>query len=91
MSYTRILMAQESFDMLRRRKHGLIKRACYLFLSIVEWLVLLPIILAITILLIILGEREIFYVQGRLGYNRILPRIYKLAIMIKDGQLMRRG
>ena len=91
MPYARIFIAQGKVDILSRRKYELIKRACDLFLSIVGLLVLSPLILTITILLRFSGEREIFYIQERLGYKCSLFRMYKFATMLKDSHLMPGG
>ena len=91
MLYARISLAKRKDDVLSRRKYEVIKRAYDLFLSIVGLLVLSPLMLTITILLRFSGEREIFYIQERLGYKGSFFRMYKFATMLKDSHLMPGG
>jgi lipopolysaccharide/colanic/teichoic acid biosynthesis glycosyltransferase len=50
-----------------------------------------PLLLTIIILLRFSGEREIFYVQDRVGFKCSLFRMYKFATMLKDSHLMPGG
>lgn len=78
-------------DVLSRRTYEVFKRTYDLFFSIVGLLVLSPLMLIITILLRFSGEREIFYIQERLGYKCSIFRMYKFATMLKDSHLMHGG
>lgn len=81
----------ENLNNMSRRKFELIKRAYDLILSIAALFFLSPLLLAIITLLRFSGERDIFYVQDRVGLKCSLFRMYKFATMLKDSHLMPGG
>ena len=54
-------------------------------------LILSPLLLPIILLLSVTGEREIFYLQKRLGKNGKTISIYKFATMVKNSENMGSG
>ena len=76
---------------MRPHKFQLIKRVYDLILSIGALFFLSPLLLATMILLRFSGERDIFYVQDRIGLKCSLFRMYKFSTMLKDSHLMSGG
>ena len=60
------------------------KRILDLFLAILALVILLPLFVPIIILLAFTGEREIFFLQRRIGYRNKPFYIWKFATMVKD-------
>jgi len=61
-----------------------IKRVIDIILALVALILLSPILLPISLLLLVTGEREVFYFQKRLGYKNQIFNIYKFATMLKN-------
>ncbi len=59
--------------------------------SMVAIVVLAPCFLAIAIALVLSGEREVFYLQKRIGYQRRYFEIWKFATMHRDSPKMQGG
>lgn len=76
---------------MRLLKFESIKRIYDLILSIGALFFLSPLFLVIIILLRFSGERDIFYIQDRVGYKCSLFRMYKFTTMLKDSHLMAGG
>lgn len=68
-----------------------IKRFFDLFFSVVALLLLLPVLLPISLLLAVTGEREVFYKQDRVGYRNRIFGIWKFATMLKNSPNMGHG
>lgn len=54
-------------------------------------LMLFPLLLIVSLTLKVLGEKEIFYFQARVGKNRKSFKVYKFATMLKDSEIMATG
>ncbi len=59
------------------------KRAFDLAFSIFALTILSPLLLAVTLILRVTGEREVFYFQDRVGYKNRVFKIWKFATMAK--------
>lgn len=66
----------------------ILKRSIDIILSTVGLLFISPLFLCIMILLKVTGEKEIFYLQERMGLNNKPFYIYKFATMLKDSPNM---
>ena len=75
----------------RSSLYPIIKRAFDLFVSIVGLLAIAPLFLLIMLILRVTGEREVFYLQERMGQHNQLFHIYKFATMLKDSVNMGHG
>lgn len=64
--------------------YKILKRIIDLTLALIALLLLSPILLPISLLLLVTGEREVFYFQKRLGYKNKTFNIYKFATMLKN-------
>jgi lipopolysaccharide/colanic/teichoic acid biosynthesis glycosyltransferase len=64
--------------------YSIFKRVIEFLFSLIGLLILLPILLVIGIILKVTGEREVFYLQERIGKNNKTFSIYKFATMLKD-------
>mgnify|MGYP001342836186 CR=1 FL=1 len=62
-----------------------------ILLSIIALIILLPILLPICIILGLTGEREIFYLQERVGKDLTKFKLYKFATMLKNSENMGAG
>ncbi len=67
------------------------KRVIDFFLALSMILVLLPVLLSISIILLLTGEHEVFYLQNRVGKNKKLFKIWKYATMLKKSPGMGTG
>jgi lipopolysaccharide/colanic/teichoic acid biosynthesis glycosyltransferase len=72
-------------------KYQVVKRVIDIFLSSVILIICLPIILVIVLLLCLTGEREVFYLQSRVGYRNRRFKIWKFATMLKNSPNMGTG
>lgn len=61
-----------------------IKRILDLTVSVIGLIILLPLFIIIILILKVTGEREVFYLQERIGKNNKTFAIYKFATMLKD-------
>ncbi|MCR9289877.1 MAG: sugar transferase [Bacteroidetes bacterium] len=68
--------------------NGLLKRGFDFIISLVGFLILVPIFLVIAILLKFTGEGEVFYFQKRMGYKNDVFDIIKFATMLKNSMNM---
>lgn len=68
-----------------------IKRIFDITCSLIAIVILLPLLLPITILLLLTGERKVFYLQERVGYKNSLFAIYKFATMLLNSPNMAGG
>ena len=66
-------------------------RLINLLLSIMGFLISLPIFLLITIILLLTGEGKVFYLQERVGYKNKIFKIIKFATMLSDSPNMGAG
>lgn len=64
--------------------YDLAKRAVDILLSSIAIILLSPLLILTVVLLRFTGEREIFYLQKRIGYKNKYFNIYKFATMLKD-------
>lgn len=62
----------------------LVKRCCDLLISITALILFSPILLIISVVLLLTGEHEVFYLQSRLGYLNKQFKIIKFATMAKN-------
>lgn len=60
------------------------KRCLDLFVSLILFLILLPLLTVVSIALLLTGEHEVFYFQKRIGYKQQFFHIWKFATMLKD-------
>lgn len=60
------------------------KRCIDIILSALGLILLIPIFVPVMIILRFTGEREVFYLQERMGLNNKVFYIYKFATMVKD-------
>ena len=68
-----------------------IKRLFDVIFSIVGLLILLPFFIIIIILLSFTGEKEVFYLQERIGFKNSNFKIWKFATMLKNSMNMGTG
>lgn len=61
-----------------------IKRFLDIILSLIGLLILSPVLLPIIIILALTGEREVFYLQKRIGQNNKPFHVWKFATMLKN-------
>src|SRR5690554_3219584 len=71
--------------------YPVVKRTFDLFFSLIGLLLISPLFLVVMILLKVTGEREVFYLQERIGLNNKPFYIYKFATMLKDSVNMGHG
>ena len=71
--------------------YDLSKRFIDIFLSLSAIMVLSPILLFVIIVLRLTGEKEIFYLQDRVGFKNATFKIIKFATMLKDSPNMGNG
>jgi len=64
--------------------YKIVKRAVEFLFSFIGLIILFPLFLIIIIILKVTGEREVFYLQERIGKNNKTFSIYKFATMLKD-------
>lgn len=64
--------------------YRIFKRVVEFLFSLIGLLILFPILLIIILILKVTGEREVFYLQERIGKNNKTFSIYKFATMLKD-------
>lgn len=64
--------------------YKILKRVIDVILALVALILLSPILLPISLLLLVTGEREVFYLQKRLGHKNRIFNIYKFATMLKN-------
>ena len=64
--------------------YKIFKRTVEFLFSLIGLVFLLPILLIIILILKVTGEREVFYLQERIGKNNKTFSIYKFATMLKD-------
>ena len=62
----------------------LIKRIMDILFSLIAILIASPILIFIILVLRFSGEKEVFYLQNRIGYKNKTFSIYKFATMIKN-------
>ncbi len=61
-----------------------IKRVFDLLFSIIGLLILSPLLVPVILILLVTGEREVFYFQDRIGYRNRVFSIWKFATMLKN-------
>lgn len=57
-----------------------------IFFSIAALIFLSPLMITVILILRFSGEREIFYIQERVGKNQNIFRLFKFATMLKDSE-----
>ena len=62
-----------------------------IFLAFVALVILIPILLPVVIVLRFTGEKEVFYLQTRIGKNSKSFKLYKFATMLKNSESMGAG
>src|SRR5438128_11637177 len=62
------------------------KRLIDILISLTVLIISVPVFLIIMLLLTITGDREVFYLQERVGYKNKKFKILKFATMIKNSQ-----
>ena len=68
-----------------------VKRLFDIVFGFISLVILLPILLPISIILILTGEGEVFYLQERIGLNNSRFYIFKFATMLKNSLNMGSG
>jgi lipopolysaccharide/colanic/teichoic acid biosynthesis glycosyltransferase len=71
--------------------YQLLKRGVDILFSLTLLLMLAPLFLVIILLLSLTGEKEVFYLQERMGYRNRKFKIWKFATMLKDSPKMGTG
>lgn len=66
------------------RMYAFLKRLLDILLALLALLLLLPVFVPVIILLLLTGEREVFYFQKRIGYGNKPFYIWKFATMVKN-------
>lgn len=67
------------------------KRVIDFILALVAVIILMPFLLPISIILLLTGEHEVFYLQDRVGYKNKFFKIWKFATMMKNSANMGTG
>lgn len=67
------------------------KRIIDLILALIALIVLFPFLLPISLLLMVTGEKEVFYLQNRVGFKNQYFKIWKYATMLKNSSNMGTG
>lgn len=62
----------------------IIKRIIDIIIALTAFIILLPIFIFVIIVLSITGEREILYIQERVGFKNKIFNVYKFATMLKN-------
>ena len=57
-----------------------------IFFSIAALIFLSPLMITVILILRFSGEREIFYIQERVGKNQNIFKLFKFATMLKDSE-----
>ena len=71
--------------------YKILKRSLDIVCALVALLMLIPIFVPVIIILSLTGEREVFYLQNRVGYNKEPFKIWKFATMLKNSEKMGTG
>lgn len=71
--------------------YAFLKRGFDIFVSLAMILCLSPLFAVVTVVLRLSGEREVFYLQKRIGLNNEYFHIYKFATMLKNSLQMGTG
>tara|TARA_Y100001954_G_scaffold167324_1_gene177606 strand:- start:5083 stop:5748 length:666 start_codon:yes stop_codon:yes gene_type:complete len=67
------------------------KRIFDIFIASIALFFLFPLFFIVIIILSITGEREVFYLQKRVGYKNKIFKIWKFATMVKNSSKMGTG
>jgi lipopolysaccharide/colanic/teichoic acid biosynthesis glycosyltransferase len=67
------------------------KRIIDFILALTALIILLPFLLPVTVILLLTGEHEVFYLQKRVGYKNKYFKIWKFATMLKNSANMGTG
>jgi len=59
--------------------------------SLVALIILAPLFIVVSIILILSGEHEIFYLQNRIGSDNEIIKVFKFATMLKNSVNMKGG
>jgi lipopolysaccharide/colanic/teichoic acid biosynthesis glycosyltransferase len=68
-----------------------LKRLIDFILAIFALIILSPFLIPISIILLLTGEHEVFYLQKRVGYKNSRFKIWKFATMMKNSSKMGTG
>ena len=68
-----------------------VKRVFDIVFGFISLVILLPLLLPISIILLLTGEGEVFYLQERIGLNNSRFNIFKFATMLKNSLNMGSG
>ena len=71
--------------------YHLSKRALDIFLALIALAIILPFMLIVMLILRVTAEREVFYLQDRMGMNNQVFKIWKFATMLKNSENMGTG
>ena len=66
--------------------YNFVKRILDLIIAIASLVILSPVLIVSIIILSVTGEREIFYLQTRVGYKQKEFKIWKFATMMKNSE-----
>lgn len=64
--------------------YNFIKRITDVVLVLIALAILFPVFALVLLVLSVTGEREIFYIQERVGFRNKMFNVYKFATMLKD-------
>ncbi|MGE5355543.1 MAG: sugar transferase [Deltaproteobacteria bacterium] len=64
--------------------YHLLKRLLDIFIVLIALIILLPIFIFVIIVLSMTGEKEILYIQERVGFKNKIFNVYKFATMLKN-------
>ena len=66
--------------------YKIIKRLLDFVLALIALILLLPIFIPVILILSVTGEKEVFYLQNRVGFKNKCFKIWKFATMLKDSE-----
>ena len=66
--------------------YKILKRFIDVLVALVAFTLLLPVFIPVIFILSITGEREVFYLQNRVGYKNKEFKIWKFATMLKNSE-----
>lgn len=66
--------------------YNIIKRLLDFILALIALILLLPIFIPVILILSVTDEKEVFYLQNRVGFKNKCFKIWKFATMLKDSE-----
>ena len=66
--------------------YKIVKRLFDFVLALIAFILLLPIFIPVILILSVTGEKEVFYLQNRVGFRNKHFKIWKFATMLKNSE-----